>query len=152
MAHFAELDENNVVLRILVIDNGQEGRGQEFLSQDLGLGGRWEKTSYNTCLGIYYNPENGQPSSDQTKSYRKNYAGIGFTFDETRDAFIPPKPFESWILNENTCSWEAPIPMPIEGLWIWNEEIENWAEQPPAPSEDAVWVNGQWEIPPPLDI
>jgi hypothetical protein len=128
MAHFTELDENNVVLRILVVGNEQEHRGQEFLSQDLSLGGRWEKTSYNTRLGIHYNPETGEPSADQTKSYRKNYAGIGFTFDEIRDAFIPPKPFESWILNEDTCSWEAPIPRPTEGLWGWNEEIVNWEE------------------------
>lgn len=128
MAHFAELNENNVVLRILVVDNGQENLGQEFLSQDLGLGGRWEKTSYNTRSGIYYDPETSEPSSEQTKAYRKNYAGIGFTFDEIRDAFIPPKSFESWILNEETCCWEVPIPKPTEGSWIWNEEIVNWEE------------------------
>jgi hypothetical protein len=138
MAHFAELNENNVVLRVLVVDNGQEDRGHEFLSDDLGFGGRWEKTSYNTRAGIHYNSETNEPSLDQTKAYRKNYAGIGFTFDETRDAFIPPKPFESWLLNEDTCGWDAPIPKPAEGLWNWNEEMLSWEAEydlPEAPVE-----------------
>jgi len=128
MAHFAEIDENNVVLRVLVVDNEQEHRGQEFLAEDLGLGGVWKKTSYNTRGGIHYNPETNEPSADQTKAYRKNYAGIDFTFDEQRDAFIPPKPFESWVLDEETCLWEAPIPMPEEGAWEWNEETQQWEE------------------------
>lgn len=129
MAHFAEIDENNIVLRVLVVDNEQEDRGQEFLAEDLDLGGIWKKTSYNTRGGIYYDPNTNQPSADQTKAYRKNYAGVGFTFDETRNAFIPPKPFNSWILNEESCLWEAPIPMPENGgPWTWNEEILNWQE------------------------
>lgn len=130
MAHFAELDENNVVLRVLVVANEQEHRGQEFLSKDLNLGGRWEQTSYNTKFGIYYDSNTNEPSPDQYKAYRKNYAGIGFTFDEERDAFIPPKPFPSWILDEDTCGWKAPIPMPqTDELWVWNEEMLQW-EQP----------------------
>jgi hypothetical protein len=128
MAHFAEVDESNIVLRVLVVDNEQEDRGQEFLAEDLGLGGKWEKTSYNTRGGIHYNPETNEPSADQSKAYRKNYAGVGYIFDEQRDAFIPPRPFDSWILNEVSCLWEPPIPMPEEGVWSWNEETQNWEE------------------------
>jgi hypothetical protein len=86
MAHFAELDEDDVVLRVLVVPNNQEHRGQEFLSGDLGLGGTWVQTSYNGTI-------------------RKNYAGIGMTFDRARDAFIAPKCHDVAVLNENTCQW-----------------------------------------------
>jgi hypothetical protein len=84
MAHFAELDADNIVVRVLVVPNEQENRGHDYLATDLGLGGTWVQTSYNATI-------------------RKNYAGIGYTFDSGRDAFIPPKPFSSWILNEETC-------------------------------------------------
>ena len=121
MAHFAEIDENNIVTRVLVVGDDQEHRGQEFLANDLGLGGTWFKTSYNTVGGVHSN--GGTP-------FRKNYAGIGFTFDEARDAFIPPKPFNSWNLNEDTCLWEAPIPMPVEEgkFFTWNEDTTSWDE------------------------
>lgn len=121
MAHFAEIDENNIVTRVLVVGDDQEDRGQEFLANDLGLGGTWKKTSYNTSGGVHAN--GGTP-------FRKNYAGIGFTYDEARDAFIPPKPFNSWILNEDTCLWEAPVAMPVEEgkLFTWNEETASWDE------------------------
>ena len=121
MAHFAEIDENNIVTRVLVVGDDQENRGQEFLANDLGLGGIWKKTSYNTVGGVHSN--GGTP-------FRKNYAGIGFTFDEARDAFIPPKPFNSWNLNEDTCLWEAPIPMPVEEgkIFTWNEDTTSWDE------------------------
>lgn len=98
MAHFAEIDADNKVVRVLVVGDDQEERGQEFLAQDLGLGGTWIKTSYNTQGGVHQ--LGGTP-------LRKNYAGIGYTYDEERDAFIPPKPSEgNWILNEETCLWE----------------------------------------------
>lgn len=87
MAHFAQIDENNIVLQVLVIPDFQEHRGQEYLANDLNLGGIWKQTSYNNRI-------------------RKNYAGIGFTYDEIRDAFIPPKPGDNYILNEDTCLWE----------------------------------------------
>ena len=110
MAHFAQIDENNIVTQVLVVDNAQEHRGQEFLANDLGLGGTWVQTSYNNRI-------------------RKNYAGIGYTYDEQRDAFIPPKPFQSWTLNEETCLWGSPIPYPQdEKLYIWDEEQQNWKE------------------------
>ena len=120
MAHFAEIDENNVVTRVLVVSDDQEDRGQDFLSNDLGLGGTWLKTSYNTTAGEHRN--GGTP-------FRKNYAGIGFTYDADRDAFIPPKPFNSWLLDEDKCIWEAPVPMPTdEKLYNWDEETTSWKE------------------------
>ena len=121
MAHFAEIDENNIVTRVLVVDNDQEDRGQEFLATDLGLGGTWIKTSYNTIAGVHSN--GGTP-------LRKNYAGIGYTYDSVRDAFYAPKPFASWILDEETCTWNAPTPMPVEEgkFFTWNEETTSWEE------------------------
>lgn len=131
MAHFAEINENNIVVRIVVVPNDQESQGQDFLSEVLGLGGVWERTSYNTHGGIHYDPNTSQPSADQSKAFRKNFAGVGFIFDKTRDAFIPPKPFDSWALNENSCLWEPPIPMPeTGGPWEWNEELGEWEEIP----------------------
>jgi hypothetical protein len=117
MAHFAEVDENNIVLRVLVVDDSQESNGQEFLANTLGLGGTWIKTSYNTSGGVHSN--GGTP-------VRKNYAGIGYTYDSGRDAFIAPKPYPSWVLNETSCVYEAPVAMPTDGLYTWNEETTSW--------------------------
>ena len=118
MAHFAEIDENGVVLRVLVVDNAQENDGQNFLANTLGLGGTWVKTSYNTVGGVH--SSGGTP-------LRKNYAGIGYTYDSVRDAFIPPKPYASWTLNETSCLWEAPVAMPTDGeRYTWNEETTSW--------------------------
>ena len=110
MAHFAEVDSNNTVLRVLVIDNSEEHRGQDFLANDLGLGGTWIQTSYNGNI-------------------RKNFAGIGYTYDSTRDAFIAPQPFPSWTLNEQTCVWDSPTPRPTsEGNWQWDEATLQWTD------------------------
>jgi hypothetical protein len=110
MAHFAEIDSNNIVLRVLVVDNSEEHRGQEFLANDLSLGGTWIQTSYSA-------------------SFRKNFAGIGYTYDSTRDAFIAPKPYPSWILNETTCNWDSPTPRPAsEGHWQWDEDTLQWTD------------------------
>lgn len=120
MAHFAELDENNIVLRVTVVANEilldennveQENLGLKHLEH---LGGRWVQTSYNN-------------------NFRKNYAGVGYQYDESRDAFIRPKPYNSWILNEETCDWHPPITEPEFDLenpkyYTWNEEILNWEE------------------------
>ena len=121
MAHFAEIDAEGTVLRVLVVADAQEDRGQEFLADDLGLGGTWKKTSYNTVGGVHSN--GGTP-------YRKNYAGIGFKYDNALDAFIPPKPYASWTLNEDTCLWEAPTPMPVEEgkFFTWDEDTTSWKE------------------------
>ena len=99
MAHFAEIDQENKVVRVVVVDDEQEHRGAEYLATDLGLGGTWLQTSINTRGGLH--GEGGTP-------LRKNYAGIGFTYDFQRDAFIPPKLDDSWVLNEETCQWEEP--------------------------------------------
>lgn len=134
MAHFAEIDANNVVTRVLVVPDVQQDRGQDFLAKDLGLGGTWIQTSYNTVAGSHTN--GGTP-------LRKNYAGIGYTYDKNRDAFIAPQPFPSWILNEDTCIWQAPVAMPTDNKpYSWNEDKKNWEEivipadnqTPPAPS------------------
>jgi len=101
MAHFARIDETNTVTDVLVVSDDQEHRGHEFLADDLGLGGTWLRTSYNTRGGEHIN--GGTP-------FRKNYAGIGYTYDPIRDAFIPPQPDPSYILNEDTCLWEEPTP------------------------------------------
>jgi hypothetical protein len=117
MAHFAKLDENNMVLEVNVVDNehlmGENGIEQE----DLGVaflinwsGGytNWKQTSYNG-------------------NFRKNYAGIGYTYDSIRDAFIPPKPFTSWVLDEDTCLWDAPVPYPDDSQkYIWDEPTISW--------------------------
>ena len=108
MAHFAEIDNTNTVVRVLVVPDDQEHRGQDFLANELGLGGNWVQTSYNARI-------------------RKNYAGIGYAYDAQRDAFIPPKPFASWVLNEETCQWDAPVPYPTDGvMYQWNEDKNDW--------------------------
>jgi hypothetical protein len=121
MAHFAEVNSDNIVTRVLVVGDDQESRGQEFLATDLGLGGNWKKTSYNTSGGVH--ATGGTP-------FRKNYAGVGFTYDEARDAFYAPKPYTSWILDEETCVWNAPTPMPVEEgkMFAWVEADLNWQE------------------------
>lgn len=118
MAHFAEIDENGIVLRVLVTSNDKPNEGYDWLVSKLG--GTWVKTSYNTSGGEHL--LGGTP-------LRKNYAGIGYTYDFERDAFIPPKPFESWTLDEATCLWEAPIPYPTDGKpYRWDEDAQNWTE------------------------
>jgi hypothetical protein len=108
MAHAAEVDSNNTVVRVLVVPDEQEHRIQDFLANELGLGGTWVQTSYNNRI-------------------RFNYAGIGYSYDAGRDAFIAPKPFESWLLNEDTCQWEAPVPYPTDGvMYQWDEETTDW--------------------------
>lgn len=99
MAHFARINDQNIVEEVLVVPDEQEHRGNEYLSVDLNLGGTWLRTSYNTQGGQHL--LGGTP-------FRKNYAGIGFTYDTSRDAFIPPHPGPDWTLNEETCLWDAP--------------------------------------------
>lgn len=105
MAHFAEIDANSIVKRVIVVPDSEEANGAAWCANLLG--GTWVQTSYNGRI-------------------RKNYAGIGFTYDATRDAFIPPKPYPSWVLNEATCRWEAPVPMPPGGPWVWDESTQDW--------------------------
>jgi hypothetical protein len=129
MASFAKLNSMKEVVGVIsvhnneLLDNGieSEQKGIEFLTK-LFKHSNWKQTSYNTHGGVHNN--NGTP-------LRKNHAGIGYIYDETRDAFIAPKPFNSWILNEDTCIWEAPVAMPTTELednqyYSWNESIINW--------------------------
>ena len=131
MAHYAFLDENNVVVQVIVgKDENEEGVDWEaHYSQSLGM--PCKRTSYNTSGGIHY--VDGQPSNDQSKAFRKNYAGIGFIYDSQRDAFVPPQPYPSWILNEDSCMWEPPVPMPEDAysgeppkIYVWDEGTINW--------------------------
>jgi hypothetical protein len=108
MSHFAKLDDNNVVVFVTVGRQEDDGLEAELTAR---TGDVYKQTSYNTRGGVHYNAETGEPSADQTKALRKNYAGIGFTYDEQRDAFIPPKPepidgVSDWLLDEGTCTWE----------------------------------------------
>ena len=118
MAHFAKIDENNIVQQIIVVSNENCGNldfpesesiGQGFINS-IGLEGNWKQTSYNS-------------------TFRKRYAGLDDVYDESRDAFLPLKPFPSWILNEETCLWNSPIERPTDGnLYRWNEEEQSWEE------------------------
>ena len=131
MAHYAFLDDNNIVTEVIVGKN----EGEEGINWELKYGAFrnqiCKRTSYNTKAGVHYDQATGEPSADQSKAYRKNYAGIGYTYDQGRDAFIPPKPFESWSLNETSCLWDPPTPMPDDGkLYAWNEETTSWDEVP----------------------
>lgn len=155
MAHFAEIrSDNNIVLRVIVVGNHQEQQYGGFNTPELEqwvasfhpndpvikaeLGGiypqtYWKQTSYNTKAGKYYNL-NGEIAADQSKSFRKNYAGIGYTYHSDIDAFVPPKPFNSWILNSTTGVYDPPIPYPSirtygdnQPLVVgWDEENQKW--------------------------
>jgi hypothetical protein len=121
MSHFAKI-ENNIVTFVTVGRQEDDGCELELCER---TGDTYRQTSYNTHGGIHY--RNGVPSADQSKALRKNYAGIGYTFDEVRDAFIPPKPYESWVLNEDTCLYEPPTPYPNDGdMYQWDEINGEW--------------------------
>ena len=121
MAHFAKLGVGNKVLKVEVVSNDiatTEQAGVDFLNNLYGTNDVWKQTSYNTKGGIH--KTGGTP-------FRKNHAGIGYKYDTSKDAFIPPKPFNSWILNETTCRWEAPVVKPDDGQqYTWNETNQTW--------------------------
>ena len=121
MAHFSKLDSENKVLKVLVVSNDivtTEQDGVDFLNNLHNSNDVWKQTSYNTYGGQHR--LGGTP-------FRKNYAGIGYTYNEDKDAFIPPKPYNSWILNETTCLWVAPVQYPTDNQdYIWNETSQTW--------------------------
>ena len=124
MAHFAKV-ENNIVTQVIVAE-------QDFIDI-LPDSEQWIQTSYSMKGGVYYNQPSNTPAEDQSviqgdpARMRKNYAGIGYTYDESRDAFIPPQPYPSWTLNEETCLWDSPVPYPTDGeKYNWNEETTSW--------------------------
>ena len=122
MSHFAQIDENNIVIKVLVIEQ------EEIDTGNWGDPNTWIQTSYNTRGGVHYTPSSaGVP--DGGIPLRKNYAGIGYKYDQTRDAFIPPNSYPSWTLNETTCLWEAPSARPDDGKrYKWNESTRSWDE------------------------
>jgi len=118
MAHFAKLDENNVVTFVTVGRDEDDGKEAELTAR---TGDVYKQTSYNTHGGVH--SLGGTP-------YRKNYAGIGYSYDAQRDAFIAPKPYPSWVLNEDFCIWYAPVPMPTDDKrYSWDEATTSWVEQ-----------------------
>ena len=126
MAHFAKLDENNIVVFVTVGAEHDDGKEDELFQR---TGDVYKQTSYNTRGGVYYTPNTNEPDPDQSKAFRKNYAGLGYTYDATRDAFIPPQPFPSWVLNEQSCLWDAPVPYPTDGKrYSWDEATLAWVE------------------------
>ena len=123
MAHFTQLDANNVVTQVIVVANSDTADASGVEKEYIGaafceklFGGTWKQTSYNGSI-------------------RKNYAGVGYSYDSERDAFIPPKPYNSWVLNEDTCLWEAPVAMPADAgtgeppkRYTWDEATTSWVE------------------------
>jgi hypothetical protein len=116
MAHFAQIDENNVVTQVIVVANKDTADANGVEKEYIGaafcerlFGGTWKQTSYNGNI-------------------RKNYAGIGYTYNADIDAFVPPKPFASWVLNNDTAEWEAPVPMHEGGMYSWDEDTGSWVE------------------------
>ena len=126
MAHYAVLDSGNTVTMVFVgrddVVDGIDDWEDYYAPQGFTV----KQTSYNTYGGVHYT--DGEPSADQSKALRYNYAGLGFSYDETRDAFIPPQPFASWVLDEDTCLWVAPIAYPAEGDHVWDEQAGDWVE------------------------
>ena len=130
MSHYAQLDENNVV--VFVIHAKSNDKEDEFKES---TGDVWKQTSYNTSGGVHYT--DGEPSADQSKALRGTYAGIGFHYDEDLDIFYPPQPYASWTLNAQTASWEPPVEYPEDGnQYVWNEETTSWDMVEPAPSAE----------------
>ena len=129
MAHYVKVVDGTVV-------NGIVAEPEFFDTFVDSSPGEWIKTSYNMRGGVYYDPATGEPHADQAGMIaadegrqRKNYAGIGYTYDRTRNAFIPPQPFASWTLNEDSCLWEPPVAYPTDGkIYRWDEDATNWVE------------------------
>jgi hypothetical protein len=126
VAHFARIKDG--IVDFVTVGRDEDENREDELAHD---GWIYKRTSYNTRGGVHYT--NGEPSADQSKAFRKNYAGIGYSYDADRDAFIPPKPYNSWVLDEDTCLWEAPVAMPEDAgtgdppkMYTWNEETISW--------------------------
>ena len=123
MSHFAKVVDGKVVNVIVA----EIDFFKTFVDSSPG---NWIQTSYNTRGGVHYKPDSNEPSEDQSKALRKNFAGIGYLYDNDLDAFIPPKIYDSWVLNEETCNWEAPTPRPTDGKrYRWDESSLSWIER-----------------------
>jgi len=138
MASFAKLNSENKVIQVVSVHNNElldngielEEKGIQFLKTLYNEPNAiWKQTSYNTKAGKHYLSDNSGLSNTQEKAFRKNHASIDYIYDEIKDAFIPPKPFNSWILNESTCLWESPIPYPSDNkAYYWDEQTLSWKE------------------------
>lgn len=124
MAHYAYINENNEVVEVIVGKHESNFDWERHYGDLKGM--LCKRTSRNTFCGIHYDEQTNEPSEDQSKALRKNFAGIGYTYDQNRDAFIPPKSYNSWVLNEQTCQWEAPVARPEEGYYDWDEAGQQW--------------------------
>ena len=132
MGHYAKVLDGKVTQVI----TAKEDFFQTFVDTSPG---QWIKTSYNTRGGVHYEPDSDTPSADQSKALRKNYAGIGYNYDPVKDIFYPPQPFPSWVLDDNTALWNAPVPYPNDGkLYTWDEATVSWVEVPAPPVPPAV--------------
>ena len=122
MAHYAKVVDG-IVTQVIVAE-------AEFFDSFVDSSpGTWVQTSYNTRGGKHYEPNSDTESSDQAKALRKNYAGIGYSYDTAKDAFIPPKPYDSWVLNDTTCLWDSPVAYPSDGKnYMWDESSTSWKE------------------------
>jgi len=128
MAHFAQIDFNNKVTNIIVIDDSWIINAQTRINEELGLSGTWIQTSYNTKGGIHYAPNSDIPDGEPQIGY--NFAGIGYNYDPIKNAFYASQPYQSWILNKTTYTWQAPIPYPIDGKnYYWDETNQTWILQ-----------------------
>lgn len=123
MSHFAKVLDGKVI-QVIVAE-------PEFFKTFVDSSpGEWIQTSYNTRGNVHYKPNSNEPSEDQSKALRGNYAGIGYTYDRENDVFYEPQPFPSWTLNQSTWAWEPPVPRPTDGkLYVWNETNQSWVEQ-----------------------
>jgi len=131
MAHYAFIDVDNTVTEVIVgRDENETVDGVSDWEAHYGdfRGQTCVRTSYNTRGGVHYT--DGEPSEDQSQAFRFNYAGPGFTYDADRDAFVPPQPYASWVLDEDTCLWVAPIAYPADGDHVWDEQAGDWVEVP----------------------
>lgn len=126
MGHYAKI-VNGKVVNVIVATQDVINKYNDNEPELTKFPSSWIKTSYNTRGGIHYQPDSNIPSEDQSKALRKNYAGVGYTYDEQKDAFIPPQPFSSWLLNEETCLWEPPVRYPSDGNeYVWDEPTITW--------------------------
>jgi|TARA_R100000084_G_scaffold109171_1_gene74391 hypothetical protein len=174
MAHFAKLDENNIVTKVIVVNNQDvlnnggdySSESETWVSNNFG-GGVWKQTSYNTKNGKYFTPnQNWVEDPDQSQMKRYNYAGIGFTYDSSADAFIPPQTYPSWTLNTNSYTWQAPIAFPTVTSYTsgenviyytisWDEDNQRWKtynytgeNENMIKNQDLIWntSTSQWDV------
>lgn len=134
MAHYALLDSDNIVIEVFVGKDEDDTTEPDWELYYAADGYLCKRTSYNTRAGVYHDPQSNEIALDQSKAFRKNFAEVGFTYDHERDAFIPPKPFDSWLLDEFSCRWIPPVQKPSDDGYFWSEEKQTWVHIPSRPT------------------